>query len=78
MVIGLEHKPLTHIMSGYLPIIKPQLELEATRESLLNPELNLAVGVIVCSDQIKPLLIHQNFQNLKIFLVLSKRQIIKN
>jgi hypothetical protein len=50
------------IMSGYLPIIKQQLELEATSESLLNPELNLAVGVIVCSDQIKPLLIHQDFQ----------------
>lgn len=53
---------MTHIMSGYLPIIKPKLELEATSESLLNPELNLAVGVIVCSAQIKPLLIHQDFQ----------------
>lgn len=51
-----------NIMSGYLPIIKQQLELEATSESLLNPELNLAVGVIVCNDQIKPLLIHQDFQ----------------
>ena len=78
MVICLEHKPLTHIMSGYLPRIKQQLELETTSESLLNPELNLAVGVIVCSDQIQPLLIHQDLQNLKIFSVLSKRQIIKN
>ncbi len=51
-------------MSGYLPIIKPKLELEATSESLLNSELNLAVEVIVCSDQIKPLLIHQDFQML--------------
>jgi hypothetical protein len=49
-------------MSGYLPIIKQQLELEATSESLLNPELNLAVGVIVGSGQIKPVLIHQDFQ----------------
>jgi hypothetical protein len=65
-------------MSGYLPRIKQQLELETTSESLLNPELNLAVGVIVCSDQIQPLLIHQDLQNLKIFSVLSKRQIIKN
>jgi len=65
-------------MSGYLRRIKQQLELEATSESLLNPELNLAVGVIVCSAQIKSLLIHEDFQNLKIFSVLSKPQIIKN
>jgi hypothetical protein len=50
-------------MSGCLPIIKQQLELEATNESLLNLELNLAVGVIVCSDEIKPLLLVLNLLN---------------
>jgi hypothetical protein len=45
-------RKIGHIMSGCLPIIKQQLELEATNESLLNLELNLAVGVIVVLQEI--------------------------
>lgn len=47
-----------NIMSGYLPIIK--LQLEATSGSLSNPELNLAVGAIVDSDEIRRSPIHQD------------------